>query len=468
MQIINAVIIKVKILLLLAVCLAGSLCYAQTEMIRGVDVSFLKKIEDNNGIFKENGVSKNALQIFKDHGVNYVRLRLWNNPSDGYSNLASTIALAKMIKQAGMNWLLDFHYSDTWADPAHQTKPAAWSSLTTAALKDSVYSFTRNTLVALKQENILPGMVQIGNEITNGLLWDDGRVGGAFDTPAQWNNLTALLKSGLSAVDEINSAGAQIKTIIHLDAGGNQDVCRWFLDSLSSHNVQYDYIGLSYYPWWQGEPAKLAANLYYLVYKYNKGVILAETAYPWTLQWNDNTNNIVGDSSQLLRDYPASVEGQTAYLNGIKQIVKNIPMQKGLGFFYWEPDWISTPSLGSVWENCALFNFTGEVLGAIHTFEAETAVSDAEIVNSSFELFQNYPNPFNPSTKIEFNLPQRGIVTLNIYNLLGQRVARLLNDEKEAGLHSIEWNAAEMAAGIYFYELKTGQYRAVKKLTIFK
>ena len=388
----------IKIFLLLAACFTATLCYAQTGMIRGVDISILKRIEDNNGVFTENGIAKDAISIFKSHGVNYVRLRLWNNPSDGYSNLAATIVLAKRVKQAGMNWLLDFHYSDTWADPAHQTKPFAWSGLPFDALKDSVYAYTRSVLLKLKEENILPGMVQIGNEITNGILWDDGRVGGAFDTPAQWNNLTALLKMGLTAVEDINSAGAQIKTIIHLDAGGNQDACRRFLDSLSTHNVQYDYIGLSYYPWWQGELYKMAANLYFLSYKYNKGIIIAETAYPWTLQWNDNTGNIVGDSSQLLRDYPASAEGQTAFLNSVKQIIKNVPLQKGLGFFYWEPDWISTPSFGSGWENCALFNFTGEVLGAIHSFEAETAVAENKVVDNSFELFQNYPNPFNPST----------------------------------------------------------------------
>jgi arabinogalactan endo-1,4-beta-galactosidase len=457
-----------KILLFLAAGIAGPMCYAQSGMIRGADLSILKRIEDNNGVFTENGIVKDAIQIFKSHGVNYVRLRLWNNPSDGYSNLASTIVLAKRVKQAGMNWLLDFHYSDTWADPAHQIKPAAWDGISFEALKDSVYSYTKNVLTKLKEENILPGMVQIGNEITNGFLWNDGRVGGIYDTPAQWNNLTSLLKKGVDAVAEINSGGAMIKTIIHLDAGGNQDACRRFFDSLAAHNVQYDYIGLSYYPWWQGELYKLSANLYSLAYKYNKGIILAETAYPWTLQWYDNTNNIVGDSSHLLTGYPASAEGQTAFLNSIKQIIKSVPEQLGRGYFYWEPDWISTPAFGSGWENCALFNFSGEVLSSIHTFEEENAVSENLETRKSFELFQNYPNPFNPSTKIEFNLPERSRVTLNIYNSLGQKTAQLLDCEKGPGRISITWDASGTAAGVYFCELKYGQSRRVKKLTFIK
>ncbi|MDP4116738.1 MAG: glycosyl hydrolase 53 family protein [Bacteroidota bacterium] len=454
--------------ILILVCLTSLTIYPQSDMIRGVDVSFLKKIEDNNGLFKENGVGKDALRIFKDHGVNYVRLRLWNNPSDGYSNLASTIQLAKRIKQMGMQWLLDFHYSDTWADPAHQTKPAAWANLTTAALKDSVYSFTKNTLLTLKQENVLPSMVQIGNEITGGMLWNDGRVGGAYETSAQWMNLTELLKKGLLAVQEINAEGAQIKTIIHLDAGGDSSACKWFLDSLAAHNVQYDYIGLSYYPWWGGPLYKLTANLSMLANRYNKEILLAETAYPWTLQWNDNTNNVVGQASQLLPGYPATVEGQTSFLNVMKSIIRNVPLQKGLGFFYWEPDWISTAAFGSGWENLALFDFSGEVLSSIHSFEQGTAVQDNPAAKKTFLLMQNYPNPFNPVTRIDFVLPERAFVILSIYNQLGQKTAQLLSGEKEAGLHSIEWNANKLATGVYFYELRTAQFRAVKKLTLIK
>lgn len=450
------------------VCSFSLLIFPQSNSIRGVDISFLKQIEDNNGVYKQNGVTKDALTIFKNHGVNYVRLRLWNNPPDGFSNLASTILLAKRVKQNGMKLLLDFHYSDSWADPSKQTKPALWNGISFTALEDSIYTYTKNILLTMKQESVLPDIVQIGNEITNGMLWNEGNVGGTFDTPAQWNNFTSLLNKGLLAVQEINSSGASIRTMIHIDRGGDSTGSKWFFDNLQKFNVQYDYIGLSFYPWWHGSFAELNANLSMLSTRYQKEIIIAETAYPWTLGWNDNMNNIVGQSSQVLAGYPATVDGQTGFLNAIKSSLAGVPNQRGLGYFYWEPDYISTSVFGSSWENLALFDFTGEVLSSIHTFEQETSISESPALINSFILFQNYPNPFNPSTKISFVLSCNSNAKLTIYNQFGQVVAQLINSYMNHGLHTINWNAFNNPSGIYFCELKTDNSAAFRKIILLK
>ena len=453
---------------LLFYCILSMQLYSQSPMISGVDVSFLKQIEDNNGIYKENGVAVDGLQIFKNHGVNYVRLRLWNNPTDGYINLTRTIQMAKRIKQKGMQWLLDFHYSDTWADPGHQTKPAAWVGLSVSALKDSVYAYTKSVLLALKQENVLPDMVQIGNEITGGFLWDEGRVGGSFNSATQWTQFTDLLKKGLLAVQEMNTASSSIKTMVHVDTGGDTAASKWFFDNLLSKSVQFDYIGLSYYPWWHGNLLQLTANLAMLSARYGKDIIVAETAYPWTLQWYDNTGNVVGTGTQLLPDYPATPEGQRTFLKSISAIVSNVPSHKGIGFFYWEPGWISTPTFGSGWENLAVFDFSGNALGAITSFNIVSAIDRENTATKTFSLQQNYPNPFNPSTKIEYSLPVSSKVSLNVFSLTGEVVAKEVDAYQSAGTHSVDFNAKNLANGMYIYRITAGGFIQSKKMIVIK
>ena len=442
--------------------------YAQSKMICGIDISSLQMIENNSGIFKENGVTTDALELFKNHGVTYIRLRLWNNPSGGYSNIDSTIRLAKRVKQLGMKWLLDFHYSDTWADPGQQIKPAAWTGISNTALNDSVYTWTKTVLLTLQYENVLPEIVQIGNEITGGLLWNDGKVGGAYDTPAQWAQCASLLKNAIHAVDDINNMGSSIKTMVHIDAGGDTSTCKWFFDNLTSQNVQFNYIGLSYYPWWHGNLKQLTANVNMLALRYQKGIIIAETAYPWTLSGNDSTNNIIGLNSVLLDGYTATVEGQKIFLNAIKSIINNVPDSKGIGFFYWEPDLISTPSLGSSWENLSLFDFSGEVLKSIQAFEEETIVRESTGSKNYFALMQNYPNPFNPVTNIRYEIKNSGRVTLTIHSILGEIVATLVHEDKAAGYYDIPFNGASLATGVYYYKLQMNGQSLIKKLLLLK
>lgn len=348
--------------------------------IKGADVSFIPQIEDLGGIYKENGEETDPLTIFKNHDFNYIRLKIWHTPDEDYNNLAKILLMAQRIKAADMKFLLNFHYSDTWADPGKQYKPTAWQNLTFAALKDSVYQYTHNVVKALNDQGTLPDMVQIGNEITVGMLWNDGRVGGSYDTDTQWNQFSELLNAGIRGVRESCDKGDSVKIMIHIDRGGNNTASRWFFDNLFSKGVDFDIIGLSFYPWWHGTLTNLQNNLNDLATRYGKDLIVAETAYPWTLEWADTVDNIVGSSDDLLSGYPASVTGQKNYLRDIMDIIKNVPNEKGCGLFYWAPEYISVDPIGSPWENNALFDFNGNVLESIDIFKNKEPAPDSIIV----------------------------------------------------------------------------------------
>ena len=359
-----------KLLLFISLLIASTLS-AQTggdSFIRGVDISFTPQIEAVGGKYKLNGVEKDVLDIFKENGANYIRLRLWHTPSNGYCGLTQTLAYALRVKAKGFKLLLDFHYSDWWADPGKQNKPAAWAGIPFAALKDSMYAYTRNVMAALKSQNTLPDMVQIGNEITSGMLWNDGRVGGSFDTPQQWAKLGDLVKEGIRGAREA-AADTSMKIMIHIDRGGDNNGARWFFDNLLAQGVQFDDIGLSYYPWWHGSPTQMKNNLNGLASLYGKNIILAETAYPWTTQsLNDGMGNIGVDATELPAGYSKSPQGQKAFLSTITKTLKETSNNKGIGFFYWEPAYISVPPIGSSWEHLTTFDFSGNTLSSITSY----------------------------------------------------------------------------------------------------
>lgn len=439
------------------------------SFIKGVDVSTLIQIEDNGGVFKENGIIKDPLEIFKSHGLNYVRLKLWHTPNGGYNNLQRVLSAAQRIKNNGLDFLLDIHFSDTWADPANQTKPAAWNGLSFQTLKDSVYNYTKDVITTLKIHNVLPDIVQIGNEIICGMLWDDGRICDQYNTPQQWSNFAELLKEGIRGIEENIDTNDTVKILIHIDRGGDNAVARWFYDGLLGQGVVFDLIGLSYYPWWHGTFTDLQNNLNDLAQHYDKEIVIVETAYPWTLDWFDNTNNIVGNLSQLLAGYPATVDGQKHYLSDLITLANNTINNKCIGVFYWEPEWVSTPTFGSPWENLALFDFTGNLLNSISAFDSTlTEVPVKNITANTFELLQNYPNPFNPSTKISWQSPVGSWQTLKVYNILGKEITTLVDAYREAGKYEITFNATDLTSGIYFYKLNIGAFYQLRKMTLIK
>ncbi len=374
---------------------------------RGVDISYLPEIEDNGGIYYSNGQAQNLLHILKNNGINSIRLRIWNDPLDQYCGKNQTLSFAKRISNLDLKLLLDFHYSDTWADPGHQLKPEAWSNLSFNDLKIAIYDYTFEIISDLGTQGSLPSIVQIGNEITGGMLWDEGKVGGAYNTVPQWTQFTDLLKSAIQAVHDA-AEDESIQIMIHSDRGGDNAGCRWFYDNLLLYNVSFDIIGLSYYPWWHGTLQDLKENLVNLSTRYDHNLCVVETAYPWTLDWYDNTTNRIGLQSQLHEGYPATVQGQLMFLKDLFKIVKNSTYSKGIGVYYWAPEVISTATRGSSRENLGFFDFSGNLLNSISAFSPTLPVSSSQTFTESQTSIQSY------TTQSSENLSTNGEVSFRV------------------------------------------------------
>ncbi|MFA9557624.1 arabinogalactan endo-beta-1,4-galactanase [Evansella sp. AB-rgal1] len=345
------------------------------QFIRGVDISFVDEIETEGGKFYNNNVEVDVIEILKKSGVNSIRLRLWNDPKGGYCNLERTIQVAKRIKEHGLHFLLDFHYSDYWADPGKQTKPKEWENYSFDELVDAVHDFTRDTIQSLKNEGVLPNMVQIGNEIIHGMLWDEGRVlEEGFDDGKQWENLAQLIKAGLTGLQAAITEEDHVETMVHIDRGGDNEKSRKFYDKIHELGVEYDVIGLSFYPWWHGKLSDLEHNLSDLSVRYDKDIIVVEVAYPWTISSDDtDLSFIVNSEDQILEGYPATVSGQAKYFEDVISIIQNTTNQNGAGLYYWEPCWIPSKKHWSVehdnnWANLTLFDFKGNKLDSLDVF----------------------------------------------------------------------------------------------------
>jgi arabinogalactan endo-1,4-beta-galactosidase len=249
----------------------------------GADISFLPQIENGSGRFAqgstgffENGKQVDPIELLKRHGFNYIRLRIFVHPENprgyspgvGFCGLDSTLSMARRVKAAGMGLLLDFHYSDYWADPQQQNKPLAWARLDYPALRDSLKSYTTGVLQTMQRQGTLPDMVQIGNEINHGLLWPDGHIGNL-------DQLAGLLRAGVEGTEAVDP---RIPVMMHLALGGQNEEARFWLDNMIARGVKFDIIGLSYYPRWHGTLEDLSANLHDLVARYHKPVDVVEYA----------------------------------------------------------------------------------------------------------------------------------------------------------------------------------------------
>jgi arabinogalactan endo-1,4-beta-galactosidase len=259
------------------------------DFIAGADVSFLPFFEARGITYKAGGQAGDGLQILKSRGVTCVRLRLFTSsaaqaladPYNYANNLSYNLPLAVRAKSAGLQLLLDFHYSDTWADPGHQAKPAAWANLTFVQLVSQVRDYNSNCIAAFRAAKAMPDYVQIGNEISSGILWPDGAIGGANDTAPQWLKLSQLLHAAVQGI--YDAAGPQRpKIVVHIDRGGDWASTQWFFDHLLQQAVPFDIIGQSYYPFWHGPLSSLANCLTNAANRYHKPIIIAETAFPWT------------------------------------------------------------------------------------------------------------------------------------------------------------------------------------------
>ena len=346
---------------------------------RGADLSFEPQEEAAGARFTDAGAPGSPLSILTDHGLNYVRLRLWVNPPQGYSDLASDLRMAKRIQAAGDKLYLDIHYSDFWADPQHQDIPAAWQGQDLNQLTNTVRDYTESVLTAFAKQGTPVDMVSIGNEIRNGILWPVGQVDWGADTG--WDNLTTLLKAGVAGANAANPPHHKLLVMLHFDEGGNNADSVRFYDHMVSGGVPFDVIGLSYYPFFHGPVQAMRANVDDLATRYDKPIVIAESQYPWTLAAGDSTGNFVWQTSQLADGYPDTPGGQVSFYNDLLSIIHEIPNHLGAGLFYWEPEWIPgvgwEPGAGTPNDNLTLFSFNGQALPSVGLFESPLQVCAA-------------------------------------------------------------------------------------------
>lgn len=374
--------------------------------MRGFDASMVSQLEQLGVLYMDEGyVPKDFFQILSDHGVNWVRLRIWHTPDQyapGNNTYQRTQDMALRIKEAGLNFLLDFHYSDTWADPAAQNRPEAWDEITRigsiseqGSLCEAVYDYTKEVLLRLKAAGCAPDMVQIGNEINTGMLvtLSDGRTA-ANPSCSSWkstttaSNLTKVLNAASQAVRETDGA---IKVAIHL-ASANGDDLTWWFDRMKG--IDFDCIALSYYPYYDhGTIKHLQSTISKLGTKYKKDVFVVETSWGWSCEeWGDNTDNLfwydegvaaaknLKDSSNSMLRFlemekhkgkkcvSASYQNQVTIFAAIAEAtVKG----GGCGVFYWGGDWIpdGDNEIADNWENQTLFDFEGVALPSIDMFK---------------------------------------------------------------------------------------------------
>ncbi|HPT14472.1 MAG TPA: glycosyl hydrolase 53 family protein [Bacteroidales bacterium] len=357
--------------------------YSVEKFCMGNDLSIVNQVEEHGGAYADSGVSGNPYTILRNHGANLVRLRLWHNPewtkevygTSGtklYNDLKDVEAAMIRAKQNNMEICLDIHYSDTWADAGNQQVPAAWADIRSLdVLKDSVYNYTYKVLNYLKAKGLMPYMVQIGNEINCGICYSGIQAGfpGLNGCNGQWSDLGSVINSAIKAVRDASAGQSKsVQVALHIADPGNAE---WFFDKITTEGAvsDFDIIGYSYYPLWHTS-VKLT-NISYVTgrlrEKFDKKVMILETAYPWTLDGNDNYTNLLGGQSALT-GYPYTPEGQFSLMKALAQEVID---GGGTGIVYWEPAWISSQmkdlwGTGSSWENATFFDFNGNTLPVIN------------------------------------------------------------------------------------------------------
>lgn len=328
----------------------------KNDFYYGADLSYVNEMEDCGAIYTDldNNI-KDPFKIFYEAGANLIRIRLWHNPKwTNYSNYEDVKKSIRRAKSDQMKVLLDFHYSDTWADPSKQEIPSDWLNYIndTETLGDLLYNYTFDTLNNLANSGLLPDIVQIGNEINPMILQHD-----ELKWPIDWARNSSLINKGIKAVRDISSkTSINVEVMLHIAQPENG--LWWFKEAYSAGISDYDWIGLSYYPIWSEYTLNnISSPLKTLIDNYNKRLMIVETAYPFTLKNADNANNILNEDS-LISGYPASQQGQLNYLNELK---KKIEEAGGEGLIYWEPAWVSTNcktlwGQGSHWDNATLFD----------------------------------------------------------------------------------------------------------------
>lgn len=416
---------------------------AQAQFVKGADVGWLPQMEASGYKFYNSaGVQTNCLQILKDKEINTIRLRVWVNPSSdkfsGHCSKKETVVMALRAKAMGMRVMIDFHYSDSWADPGKQTKPAAWVGHTFSQLMSDVYNHTFEVLDTLRQCGVTPEWAQIGNEIAGGMLWPDAKLWAPNGSSANWPNLAQLLNIGYDAAKAVDSS---IKVIIHLEGGNENAKFRTFFDNAKAYKVRYDIIGLSYYPYWVSPSGyfkdyklsinDLGNNMNDMVARYGKEVMVVEVGE-------------LDSQVQATYDMLVAVIGKTLA----------VPGGKGLGVIYWEPEGAKS------WSGYSLscWGSNGKPTAALDAFLTNTTGLNPMDAISDFNI---YPNPcINGLLNVDFKASS-GSGRVRIFDLNGILV-------KESFMSNTINNPMKLnlLPGIYFIYADDGKNAGIKKLVI--
>ena len=304
-------------------------------------------------------IERDLLEIFGARGCNCMRLRLWVEPSGEdifTSDLAQTIELARRIKAAGMLFMLDFHYSDTWADPGHQIKPRAWQELQGEALVQEVRRYSRETIEALRAAGVMPEIVQIGNEITGGMIWPDGKI----NSDGNFEPLAALIEAGTRGTCE-GAAEMVPQIMIHIDRGADWPTTDWFFSQVEAHGLNYDLIGQSYYPYFHGDFESFRDNMTRTAAKFGKPIVVVEAgASAQRGVWD-------GEDAKS-REFEATPQGQARYLEAVMKVTRELPDDLGRGVIWWAPEYIAIEGHKNSWKGRTLFDPQGRAFPAIDAF----------------------------------------------------------------------------------------------------
>lgn len=356
------------------------------KFVKGMDLSTLLELERCGAKYYDNGEERDLLAIMKSYDVDTIRIRLWNDPwsetgesyGAGENDLKTSLEIAKRVTAAGFGVLLNFHYSDFWADPGKQIKPKAWADYGVKELEQAVYDYTLESMQTFLDAGVNITMVQVGNELSNGLLWPEGKV-------PNYDNIATFVNAGIRAV---RKADAAIPVMIHLDNGGNNALYREWFDNFTKRGEDFEIIGLSYYPFWHGSLQMLNDNMNDIAERYGKDLVIAEVSMGYTMEGYKNYEKLSDEERKgyatrpaLVEkiEYPMTKQGQYDFMEDFLNRISHIKGGKGKGFFYWEPAWIPVPGsgwatpaslkymndpgpCGNEWANQALFDYDGNAL----------------------------------------------------------------------------------------------------------
>lgn len=364
-----------------------------SKFIKGMDLSTMLELEQCGAKYYDNGQEMDILEVCKKYDVDTIRLRIWNDPKSpegeaygaGNNDVDATIEMGKRVTEAGLGVLINFHYSDFWADPGKQYKPKAWEGLSVEELEQAVYDFTKDSMEKIINAGVNVTLIQVGNELSNGLMWPEGQLWGPEGELDNYETVAKFINAGIRACREVKS---EIPIMIHLDNGGNNELYRRWFDHFIPCGEAFEYIGLSYYPFWHGRLKQLEDNMNDIAKRYGKELIIAEVSMGFTMEdygvyekLEAHERKGYATKPHLLEniDYPMTVQGQVDFTKDFLNRVANVVDNKGCGFFWWEPAWIPVPGsgwatpasleyihdkgpCGNEWANQALFDYEGNAL----------------------------------------------------------------------------------------------------------